>query len=62
MKLRIEASKLRDAFNKVLTVIDKKSSRAILTNCLLNVEDRKVELIATDLEITAKILLFKMIF
>lgn len=56
MKIAINAQTLRDGINKLLTVIDKKNTRPILTNCLVNVEDNKIELIATDLEVTAKII------
>jgi DNA polymerase-3 subunit beta len=48
---------LRDGLNKVLTVIDKKNSRPILTNCLINAYQGHIELIATDLEVMAKIII-----
>jgi DNA polymerase III subunit beta len=57
MKLTIQASVLRDAINKVLSVVDKKNSRPILTNCLIRSQGQKLELIATDLEVSAKIIL-----
>jgi DNA polymerase III subunit beta len=57
MKLTIQSQVLRDAINKVLSVVDKKNSRPILTNCLLKSYGQKLELIATDLEVSAKILL-----
>ncbi len=57
MKLSIQSQVLRDAINKVLSVVDKKNSRPILTNCLLRSVGQKLELIATDLEVSAKILL-----
>lgn len=57
MKLSIQAHVLRDAINKVLTVVDKKNSRPILTNCLLKATGKKLEIIATDLEVSAKIIL-----
>lgn len=57
MKLTIQSQILRDAINKVLSVVDKKNSRPILTNCLIKVQGQKLELIATDLEVSAKILL-----
>jgi DNA polymerase-3 subunit beta len=57
MKITIESHKLRDALNKILTVIDKKNSRPILTNCLISVKDQHIHIIATDLEVTAKIIL-----
>ena len=57
MKINIESSTFRDGLNKVLSVIDKKNSRPILTNCLINAFEGKLEVIATDLEVTAKIIL-----
>ncbi len=57
MKINIESGSLRDGLNKVLSVIDKKNSRPILTNCLINAFDNKLEIIATDLEVTAKVIL-----
>ena len=57
MKLTIQAHVLRDAINKVLSVVDKKNSRPILTNCLIRSQGQKIELIATDLEVSAKIIL-----
>ena len=57
MKLTIQSHVLRDAINKVLSVVDKKNSRPILTNCLIRSQGQKLELIATDLEVSAKIIL-----
>jgi len=57
MKINIQSHVLRDGLNKILTVIDKKNSRPILTNCLINAYEKHIELIATDLEVTAKILI-----
>ncbi len=57
MKLTIPSQVLREAINKVLSVVDKKNSRPILTNCLLKTSGNKLELIATDLEVSAKIIL-----
>jgi DNA polymerase-3 subunit beta len=57
MKISIESHLLREGINKILTVIDKKNSRPILTNCLINALDGKLELIATDLEVTAKVII-----
>lgn len=57
MKININSNILRDGLNKVLTVIDKKNARPILTNCLINAENGRLELIATDLEVTAKVIL-----
>ncbi|MCM2350278.1 MAG: DNA polymerase III subunit beta [Bacteriovoracaceae bacterium] len=57
MKITIQSQILRDAINKVLSVVDKKNSRPILTNCLIKSQGQKLELIATDLEVSAKIIL-----
>jgi DNA polymerase-3 subunit beta len=57
MKLKIQSNILRDAINKVLSVVDKKNSRPILTNCLIRSQGQKLELIATDLEVSSKIIL-----
>lgn len=57
MKIAIQAHALREAINKVLSVVDKKNSRPILTNCLVRSQGQKLELIATDLEVSAKIIL-----
>lgn len=57
MKFVIHAPVLRDAISKLLTVVDRKNSRPILTNCLVKAEKTKIELIATDLEVSAKLVL-----
>ena len=57
MKIKIQSSVLRDGLNKVLTVIDKKNTRPILTNCLITVENQNITLQATDLEVASKIIL-----
>jgi DNA polymerase-3 subunit beta len=57
MKLKIQALNLREAINKILTVVDRKNSRPILTNCLLRTNGNNLELIATDLEVSVKIIL-----
>lgn len=55
MNIKINTNILRDGLNKILTVIDKKNSRPILTNCMVNVLENNLEIIATDLEVTAKL-------
>lgn len=57
MKFVIEAQVLRDAIGKILTVVDRKNTRPILTNCLVRVDKTKLELVATDLEVSAKLVL-----
>lgn len=49
MKLIIQSQVLREAINKVLSVVDKKNSRPILTNCLLKASGNKLELIASPI-------------
>lgn len=57
MRITVNSNDLRDALSKILTVIDRKNSRPILTNCLVTVKEGLIELMATDLEVTAKIIL-----
>jgi DNA polymerase-3 subunit beta len=57
MKFVIQAPVLRDAIGKLLTVVDRKNSRPILTNCLVKANKTTLELIATDLEVSAKLIL-----
>lgn len=57
MKISINSIIFRDGINKILTVIDKKNTRPILSNCLIHAHDGRLELIATNLEVTIKVLL-----
>lgn len=57
MKFVIQAQILRDAIGKLLTVVDRKNSRPILTNCLIKAQQNTLEIVATDLEVSAKIIL-----
>lgn len=57
MNFSIDVQVLRDAIGKILTVVDRKNSRPILTNCLVRAEKDKLELVATDLEVSAKLAL-----
>lgn len=57
MRITTKANDLRDALSKILTVIDRKNSRPILTNSLVTIREGQIELLATDLEVTAKIIL-----
>ena len=54
MKIKIDTESLRDALNKILTVIDKRNSRPILTYTLFTVSNERIYLSATDLEVSAK--------
>lgn len=55
MKVLVKASILRDCFNKIFTVVDKKNSRPILTYCMITATSTFLELVATDIEVYAKI-------
>ncbi len=51
MKIKIEALKLREAVKKVASAADKKGHIPILSNVLIEAEDSKIRLTATDLEV-----------
>lgn len=57
MKFVIQAPVLRDAIGKLLSVVDRKNSRPILTNCLIKADNNNLEIVATDLEVSAKLIL-----
>ncbi len=54
MQITIQSENLRDALGKILTVVDKRNSRPILTYTLFTVSNDKIYLSATDLEVSAK--------
>lgn len=55
MKVVVNGATLRDHFNKILTVVDKKNSRPILAHCMVVATPDYLELVATDLEVAAKV-------
>lgn len=57
MQIQVQTESLRDAFAKILTVVDKKHSRPILTCTQIHAKENRLECIATDLEVSAKIIL-----
>ena len=57
MSITIDSKTLREGFNKIITIIDKRNSRPILTNSLIQIKNNQLELIATDLEVSAKVVL-----
>jgi DNA polymerase-3 subunit beta len=57
MQIQVQTDILRDALNKILTVVDKKNSRPILTCTFVNAKDSQIELSATDLEVSAKVVI-----
>jgi DNA polymerase-3 subunit beta len=54
MRATIPLQSLRDAFGKVLSVVDKKNVRPILSNCLVDVQKNHMEISGTDLEVSVK--------
>lgn len=57
MHIQVQTQNLRDAFAKILSVVDKKHSRPILTCTQINADKNKIECTATDLEVSARIIL-----
>ncbi|HLE11944.1 MAG: DNA polymerase III subunit beta [Bdellovibrionales bacterium RIFOXYD12_FULL_39_22] len=57
MIANVSTEEFRDALGKILSVIDRKNSRPILTLNLLIAKNRQLELIATDLEVSVKIII-----
>lgn len=55
MKCFIQTDSLRNALNKILSVVDKKNTRPILSYTLISTKDDKLEFSATDLEVSAKV-------
>ena len=55
MKVLLETGQIRDAVAKVSAVVDRKSSRPILSYILVNVKGTQLELTASDLEVSSKI-------
>jgi DNA polymerase-3 subunit beta len=55
MKITIDNQILRNALGKILSVVDKKNSKPILTNCFLQTTNNQLEIIGTDLEVSAKL-------
>ncbi|PIP92823.1 MAG: DNA polymerase III subunit beta [Bdellovibrio sp. CG12_big_fil_rev_8_21_14_0_65_39_13] len=55
MKIKTDVHSLREAINKILSVVDKKNSRPILTYALITTSGNGLEISATDLEVSAKV-------
>ena len=56
MKLTVQTQHLNDALSKILSVVDKKNPRPILTQCLFTAhEDGQITLEATDLEVSSRV-------
>ena len=56
MKVSLNSHSLRDSIGKVLSVIDRKNTRPILSYSLFWAHEGKIELMATDLEMSAKVI------
>jgi DNA polymerase-3 subunit beta len=56
MKVTLNTHLLRDSIGKVLSVIDRKNTRPILSYSLFWAHDDHIELMATDLEMSAKVI------
>lgn len=57
MQIQVKTESLRDAFGKILSVVDKKHSRPILICTQVIARSGKIECVATDLEVSAKLIL-----
>ncbi|OUR92946.1 DNA polymerase III subunit beta [Halobacteriovorax marinus] len=55
MKIKLHAEDLKTALNKVLSVVDKRNSRPILTYTLIEATNEQLNISATDLEVSAKV-------
>jgi DNA polymerase-3 subunit beta len=55
MKVCLDTDTFRSAINKILTVVDKRNSRPILTYALIKADGNTLEISATDLEVSAKV-------
>ena len=55
MEVHLQIEKLRNALGKVLSVVDKRNSRPILTYTFIQAEGEKIHLSATDMEVSAKV-------
>lgn len=57
MQIRVDTHQFRDALNKILTVVDKKNTRPILTYTQIEAHPDRLEFTATDLEVSAKVVI-----
>lgn len=55
MRIGIRVEPFRNALSKLLTVVDRKSSRPILSQCLIKSHDNFIEIFASDLEVSARL-------
>jgi len=57
MLVKISSIELRESLNKILSVVDKKNTRLILNFIKVEAINNRLEITATDLEVSAKIIL-----
>ena len=57
MSFKVEQSRLKDAINKVVSVVDKRNTRPILAYVLFEADGDELCISATDLEVSAKVVL-----
>jgi DNA polymerase III subunit beta len=57
MKIEINSTVFRDALSKVLSIVDKKNTRQILGFSLINVTKGKIEISASDMEVSVKLVI-----
>jgi DNA polymerase-3 subunit beta len=55
MIVKISVADLKDTLNKILSVVDKKNTRLILNFIQIKAYENKIEMTATDLEVSAKV-------
>lgn len=55
MLIKISVNDLKESLNKILSVVDKKNTRLILNFIQIQASGNKVEMTATDLEVSAKV-------
>ena len=55
MQITVETSEFRSALNKILSVVDKRNTRPILTYTQIETSENEIKISATDLEVSAKI-------
>jgi len=55
MQVKVSSDSIRDAINKVVTVVDKRNTRPILAYTLIEARDGILSFSATDMEVSAKI-------
>lgn len=57
MSFKVEQSRLKDAIHKVVSVVDKRNTRPILAYVLFEADGDELSISATDLEVSAKVVL-----